>query len=630
MRSFAQQPHPAQSPASFSPVRANAASPATIYQEHSIPHLQFGFVNQAGQQSPHSHDDVREVATDASERGRRGHDFGRIAVHSKSSARLQTKLTINAPGDVYEQEADRLAERVMRLPEPSVQCASCACGAKCAKCRTEQPEPQDESVQTKRVEPGDSHGVEPPPIVHEALRSTGQPLAASDAAFFGSRLGYDFTGVRVHSDARASESARALNAFAYTVGRDIVFAEGQYQPATTSGRQLIAHELAHVVQQRSASAAPRLQRRVVDDNAHLPCRATAGRSAADVTAVENAAATMAETAATAVRARPLAEATRGFLWRRFRLDYNDRLTRCRFIADIANRLERIARSIRNEDVTYRCDTAGGEPSSDCNGPFAVTHSGPFGGTRIDLCSRFWGQTPPEKAATMLHEWAHYVFSSSRGLGDERPGGFDTAECYNAFATEVSGGAVGATENAGCVPNPAALPALNATFVSQPCPENTFLNMTVTGGYAYGLPGGRHHSTLGGSLDFLIPLTLMHDWELSISPRFLRLAPTEPNQRSAYLLGVRTGLQFRRQPWRFGTQFGGYVEGGGINVPEGTTGSRTHPYLGAGVTGGVNFRLGRQNALQIFANVGGTVGFDTRNDSQFGLFEAGLNIALQFQ
>src|SRR5262249_2220058 len=90
---------------------------------------------------------------------------------------------------------------------------------------------------------------EVPPIVHEALRSTGQPLNAATRAFMESRLGRDFSGVRIYTDARAAESARAVNALAYTVGRNVIFGEGQYAPETSSGRRLIAHELAHVAQQ---------------------------------------------------------------------------------------------------------------------------------------------------------------------------------------------------------------------------------------------------------------------------------------------------------------------------------------------------------------------------------------------
>jgi hypothetical protein len=88
------------------------------------------------------------------------------------------------------------------------------------------------------------------PIVHEVLRSSGQPLDSASRAFFEPRFGHNFGDVRVHTDGRAAESARAVNALAYTVGREIVFAEGHHQPATAAGRLTLAHELTHVVQQR--------------------------------------------------------------------------------------------------------------------------------------------------------------------------------------------------------------------------------------------------------------------------------------------------------------------------------------------------------------------------------------------
>ena len=84
----------------------------------------------------------------------------------------------------------------------------------------------------------------------EKLKGQGQPLPMPVRAFFEPRFGYDFSQVRVHTDSRASESARAVNALAYTVGRDIVFGSGQYMLGTESGKRLLAHELTHVVQQR--------------------------------------------------------------------------------------------------------------------------------------------------------------------------------------------------------------------------------------------------------------------------------------------------------------------------------------------------------------------------------------------
>ena len=91
-----------------------------------------------------------------------------------------------------------------------------------------------------------------PPIVHEVLRSPGQPLDANTRAFMEPRFGHDFSTVRVHTDSKAAESARAVDAAAYTVGRNVVLGKGQNTAGTETARRLLAHELTHVVQQNSA------------------------------------------------------------------------------------------------------------------------------------------------------------------------------------------------------------------------------------------------------------------------------------------------------------------------------------------------------------------------------------------
>ncbi len=90
-----------------------------------------------------------------------------------------------------------------------------------------------------------------PPIVHEVLRSSGQPLDVTTRAFMEPRFGHDFNHVRVHTDARAARAARAVNALAYTVGNDIAFGKGQYAPDNTEGKRILAHELTHVLQQKT-------------------------------------------------------------------------------------------------------------------------------------------------------------------------------------------------------------------------------------------------------------------------------------------------------------------------------------------------------------------------------------------
>jgi hypothetical protein len=110
--------------------------------------------------------------------------------------------------------------------------------------------PPATSTRLQRAGTGASPVNEVPAIVHEVLRSPGQPLDPAARTVLEPRFGHDFSDVRVHADARAAESARAVNALAYTVGRDVVFGAGQYALETTEGRKLMAHELTHVMQQR--------------------------------------------------------------------------------------------------------------------------------------------------------------------------------------------------------------------------------------------------------------------------------------------------------------------------------------------------------------------------------------------
>jgi hypothetical protein len=156
-------------------------------------------------------------------------------------ARIQPKLKVNAPGDVYEREADRVAEQVMRMPEPRAH-SEAAVDTMASPAQ----------VQTSTVPAGDRGGSAAPPIVHDVLNSPGQSLDAATRAFMEPRFGRDFGDVRVHTDAQAAESAAAIDAAAYTVKADVVFGTGQYLPQTTRGDATLAHELTHVVQQSHA------------------------------------------------------------------------------------------------------------------------------------------------------------------------------------------------------------------------------------------------------------------------------------------------------------------------------------------------------------------------------------------
>jgi Domain of unknown function (DUF4157)/Putative peptidoglycan binding domain/Lysine-specific metallo-endopeptidase len=225
-----------------------------------------------------------------------GQDASPISVHAPTAGPIQTKLAINKPRDEYEQEADRTA------------------GGECEGCSQKK---------LQRRAAGRAEVAEVPDIVHEVLRSPGQPLDAETRAFFEPRFGpnfgtipvhalarqrsgealtigaandpyekeadrtaervmgsepkdlqprpaVDFSLVRMHTDAKAAESARDVGALAYTVGSDLVFGAGQYKPNSVAGRNLLGHELAHTLQQGGVGFKPALQR--VCDPASLVSR----------------------------------------------------------------------------------------------------------------------------------------------------------------------------------------------------------------------------------------------------------------------------------------------------------------------------------------------------------------------
>lgn len=157
----------------------------------------------------------------------------------------QPKLTVSTPGDRYEQQADRVASQVMRMAEP------------------QQPTSYDDGkvppigrAQTRRVGANKSGATLAPTVVHEVLRSSGQPLDPTTREFMESRFSQDFSRVRTHTSAQAAETAQGIGARAYTVGYNIVFGPGQYSPDVGTGKRLLAHELAHVIQQTARSQSP--------------------------------------------------------------------------------------------------------------------------------------------------------------------------------------------------------------------------------------------------------------------------------------------------------------------------------------------------------------------------------------
>ncbi|GHO83206.1 eCIS core domain-containing protein [Dictyobacter formicarum] len=164
-----------------------------------------------------------------------GHDFSRISTYAPATRVIQTKLTINQPGDQYEQEADRISQQMSATPAYAA-----ASGVA-------------PLIQHFSGESNEQMNVAPV-SVELALASRGGPLEPVLRQDMEQRLGYDFSSVRIHTDAQAAESARDVNAYAYTAGHDIVFGTGRFAPGTHEGRRLIAHELTHVVQQGDLNA----------------------------------------------------------------------------------------------------------------------------------------------------------------------------------------------------------------------------------------------------------------------------------------------------------------------------------------------------------------------------------------
>lgn len=180
---------------------------------------------------------------------------------------LQCKLMVGSTTDPLEAEADHVAEHVLAEQPVSVSGAGagsagvvrrCACGASgqtCEACGNE----KNKTILRRAT--GDVAPVEAPSIVHDVIRSSGRPLDDGLRRDMEDGFGFDFSRVRVHSEGAADAAARAIGAHAFTTGHNIVFANGQYAPSEPSGRRLIAHELAHVMQQGGSAEATALIRR---------------------------------------------------------------------------------------------------------------------------------------------------------------------------------------------------------------------------------------------------------------------------------------------------------------------------------------------------------------------------------
>ena len=174
-----------------------------------------------------------------------------------NSRKIQTKLRVSKPSDACEEEADLVASQIMgasNLPEESYLIKRSSVDKKVhRKCKGCEDDEKSKTRFIRRKRKSSSFEISDIAVkdISQTFSHEGPPLETTIREFMESKFAYDFSGVRIHADEEAGRSAELANALAYTVGNDIVFGKGQYQPSTFEGKRLLAHELAHVIQQET-------------------------------------------------------------------------------------------------------------------------------------------------------------------------------------------------------------------------------------------------------------------------------------------------------------------------------------------------------------------------------------------
>ena len=419
------------------------------------------------------------------------HDGPDLTVDTKrlssvSPPLIQPKLKIGAPNDKYEQEADRVADKVMRMPESDgvdTQNAAPQIQRMCSNCEKElqrqtiDDEEEEELLQT-RAEAGHTPQLNTDTAAQiRNLKGGGQPLEPSTRTFMESRFGKNFSEVRVHADNSAASLASGIHARAFTHGRDIVFGQGEYSPQSTTGRKLIAHELTHVVQQgKSNSLAGNIQRTYSSRSRCRSGSATGAPPMPDVFLTLTEIVLGGKLTNTIIGlifdiqslqagTRPQTSRSFNAYLTRFgppeRLSngkYRDRFTRQQFnsedaamlseLTQIKIRLERVQRFF-NGPIRYICATrtqwltignCRGRCADENGDAFAwVCHTGGAPRT-IVICPDFWGMSGDDQAVGLIHEACHLLFR----FGDPQGSSMTTRRrgrnpvCFSGFVASVSG------------------------------------------------------------------------------------------------------------------------------------------------------------------------------------------------
>jgi hypothetical protein len=180
------------------------------------------------------------------------HNDERIKKSTSTKHFFQPKLSINQPNDVYEHEADAMADKVMAVNDshlhqqtffsPSIMPVQ----RKCQHC-----EEEEKKLHRKEANSNETTADASTENYISSLNGKGRSLTPDERNFFEPRMGYDFSNIQLHTNSEANQSAKSINALAYTHSNHIVFGSNQYQPNSESGQRLMAHELTHVVQQKN-------------------------------------------------------------------------------------------------------------------------------------------------------------------------------------------------------------------------------------------------------------------------------------------------------------------------------------------------------------------------------------------
>lgn len=372
--------------------------------------------------------------------------------------RIQAKLIIGQPEDKYEQEADRMADMIMDPPMLGLQCQAKPEAEEKEQALQAKPvsspitpwvqmqakpeaEEEEEFLQAKPAS-GQLPAATPELAARiQSLRGSGQPLPTSVRSLFEPHFGHDFSRVQVHTDAQTAEAVRAVRARALTVEQDIAFRTGQYAPETGEGRQLLAHELTHVVQQTSCQVANQsgttvLQRQEADEPASQP--------AAKI--IDCSAKVRKQIMEGIRQAKSLASRALQALRRDMPLIYEFEAMHKHF--GWPNREQEATVLSRYEDIqttmdskTFKCSPCEKKKKASPKHVTRLCGWGDCPGTKIVICPSF-GMGGCPLGATVLHEAAHNAGACDdveEGKGYPPKKSQNNAYSYENFATDVKKG-----------------------------------------------------------------------------------------------------------------------------------------------------------------------------------------------